>query len=410
MLTAELVHARRQKDALKLVPLGSRAEDALAIAEALVALAEDHVGRTREELEEAWRAIEVSARDEKLKSGLAKLVEDQLEFEVATEIDPETLRRDVFVRAAAARREGGFEREAVLSEIAEKHASTPEAIERGLYADLRAANVLARPSAHGSIVRGGAKAIVEGYDLAQAQAILLRATRVVVTLEKADPASLRAVLRKLKFHRLLCSAHREDKGGVRIEIDGPFSLFASVTKYGLALAIALPSLLAAGKAKIEADVRWGKERLPLRFALDGELVRASAEREPEPPDELRALMARYGEGEGAWRAERAHELLDLPGLGVVVPDLVMTRRKDGARVLVELMGYWSRDAVWRRVELAEKGLPSPVIFCVSERLRVSEAVLPEGSSAALLVYKGVITASALEAKLDAVLKGRTTAL
>jgi hypothetical protein len=62
-------------------------------------------------------------------------------------------------------------------------------------------------------------------------------------------------------------------------------------------------------------------------------------------------------------------------------------------VHVEVLGHWSRDAVWKRVELAEQGLPEPVLFCASERLRVSEAVLPETTGAALYMYKGALSAT-----------------
>ena len=59
------------------------------------------------------------------------------------------------------------------------------------------------------------------------------------------------------------------------------------------------------------------------------------------------------------------------------------------------MGFWSRDAVWRRIELAQKGLPDPVIFAVCKHLRVSEAALPEQASAALYVYAHKLSARAL---------------
>jgi hypothetical protein len=83
-------------------------------------------------------------------------------------------------------------------------------------------------------------------------------------------------------------------------------------------------------------------------------------------------------------------VLNLPGVGVCVPDLVFTR--DGAKtpVYLEVLGYWSRAAVWRRVELAEAGLPHRVIWAVSDRLRVSEAALPADLPASLYVYKGVM--------------------
>jgi hypothetical protein len=66
------------------------------------------------------------------------------------------------------------------------------------------------------------------------------------------------------------------------------------------------------------------------------------------------------------------------------------------------MGYWSRDALWRRVELVEAGLAARIVFVASSRLRVSEAVLSDDGNAGLYVYKGVIHAKTLIARVDAV--------
>jgi hypothetical protein len=63
------------------------------------------------------------------------------------------------------------------------------------------------------------------------------------------------------------------------------------------------------------------------------------------------------------------------------------------------LGYWSRDAVWRRVEMAQRGLPAPVLFAVSSRLRVSEAVLDESEHAALYVYKGSMSPSQVQKRI-----------
>jgi uncharacterized protein len=82
-----------------------------------------------------------------------------------------------------------------------------------------------------------------------------------------------------------------------------------------------------------------------------------------------------------------------------VPDLRF-EHPGGAAVFLEVMGYWSRDAVWRRVELVEKGMGAKVVFAVSSRLRVSEAVLEEHPSAALYVYKGSLSAKGVLDRLE----------
>ena len=75
-----------------------------------------------------------------------------------------------------------------------------------------------------------------------------------------------------------------------------------------------------------------------------------------------------------------------------VPDLAFVRARDGARVHFELLGFWSREAVWRRVELVRAGLPHRILFAVSKSLRVGEAVLDDAPHAALYVFTRVIAA------------------
>lgn len=401
MLTADHVHARRHKGELKLSPLGERRELALELATQLHEIALAHVGLTREELEDAWDAVEVGARDKKLADGLRKLVEDGLELEAAVDLDPVALRKEVFERATAVRRESdgeGFEREAVLRELAEARGMAVEALERGLYADLRSAHVLR------AVHAVAPRALVESYDLEQARAVLLRAVRVTARVRGATPGALRALFRKLKFLRLLHAIHPEPGGVTRIEIDGPYSLFDAVTKYGVSLGIALPALSACGAWQLVADVRWGPARAPLVFRLEGD-ARPEAGAIPDRlPDEVEALLARFEGRESPWSAARAEELLELPGVGLCVPDLTFTHRETGEVVHLEVMGFWSRDAVWRRVELVQAGLPSKILFAVSSRLRVSEAVLDDDAPGALYVYKGAMSPARVEERLDALIR------
>jgi len=206
---------------------------------------------------------------------------------------------------------------------------------------------------------------------------------------------------KLKFRQLMFQLAAEAGGGYRIEIDGPYSLFESVTKYGLELALLLPALESCDSVKLSADLRWGKKREVLKFEL--ELGRAGAFEATPPRDEIRNLLDAFAEAAN-WRAEPAQEVLDLPGIGLCVPDLCFSHQQTGEQVLCEVLGFWNRDAVWRRVELVEKGLGTKIVFVVSARLRVSEEVLGDADSAALYVYKGSINAKALERKLDALVQ------
>jgi isopentenyl diphosphate isomerase/L-lactate dehydrogenase-like FMN-dependent dehydrogenase len=67
-----------------------------------------------------------------------------------------------------------------------------------------------------------------------------------------------------------------------------------------------------------------------------------------------------------------------------------------------MLGFWSRDAVWTRVELAQRGLGARIVFCASSRLRVSAEVLDDEAPAALYVFKGKPSARALMERVEKV--------
>ncbi|MDB4986963.1 MAG: hypothetical protein JWN04_2141 [Myxococcaceae bacterium] len=390
MLTADLVRARRQGTELRVSEIGSKLRPrALALTADFIALAEAHVGQTRAELGEAFASIDVHASEHKLALGLRKLVEDCLEFEMEGAHDPRLLRSEIFVAAARERRALGageaLDRAAFLAREASARGLTPDLLLRALHADLRQAQVVK------SFVPVTPERLVHGYDLAQKQAVLLRAIEVVAEVHCRDPYAYRALFRKLKFFRLLHRIEALDSGGYRIRIDGPFSMFTSASKYGLELALALPALLACDQHKITSSIRWGKERLPLTFVIEG-TARAQGDEPARLPDEVDGLLARFAALGSAWSCEPASDILALPGIGLCVPDLRFVHGETGEVAYLEVMGYWSREAVWKRVELCDKGLSQRVIFAVSTRLRVSEEVLGDATSSELYVYKGALSA------------------
>lgn len=415
MLTADLVNVRRRKGELQLVDLDEEARvRARSIADTLIAEAIRCVGGTREDLEAALAAGDIGAREVRLRDGLVKLIEDRCRFSANEDVDVEGLRCDVFTSASRVRAalEPGmaFDRASVIGAAAARWNLSPEALDAALFADLRAAHVLLGFDAP------SAAALVNTYVQSQAQAVLLRAVKITVEIRGASPLALRALFRKLKFLRVLHTIAKSDHG-IRIVIDGPFSLFESATKYGLQLALVLPALECCDVWSLEADVRWGKTREALVFKLASPTPNATSERapwtEPALPTEVEELVKKLRALDSEWTVEPNMEVLELPGVGLTVPDLVFEKKPAakksskaktskaktvaGAadkpiRVYLEVMGYWSRAAVWQRVELVQAGLPERVLFALSSRLRVSEAVLEGDLPSALYVYKGAINA------------------
>ncbi len=397
MLTSDLVRARIKGDRLELRELGDKARDAaLRWSEDYIAILGESVGQRRAAVKEALADIPVPARGRKVADGLLKLLDDRSTWAMEEGATPMELREAVFARAGALRAALGpgeiLDREAVLAEVGAELGLSAEQLDDRLFGDLKAAHVLRE------FEPISAPELLAKWELGQRQAVLLKATRVRVDVKAAHPSAYRNLFRKLKFLRLLHSLHRRDDGSYRIVVDGPAALFSQTTKYGLQLALLIPALDACGAWTLSADVRWGQAKRALSYEAAGHGGGGAKER---LSDDVQALVKAFRKLKTDWTVRPATKILDLPGAGLCVPDLVFT--KDGEPVYFEVMGFWSRDAVWKRVELVERGLPQRVVFSVSSRLRVSEAALDDELPGALYVYKGVMNARRVLEKIEAAL-------
>lgn len=399
MLTADLVPIRRRGDALQLQPLPKDRRDRLvAAARAFVAILADHGGRSMSELQQRFGDVEVEPTDFKLLKGLRKLLEDRCTFESPAGLDVPGLRRAIFTTAARHRRELADEAEldvaAVLSEAAPSFAAREGAREPWLFADLNEHQLLTR------FERIDAEELVVAYEWAQKQAVLLRAVSVSVALLSPATAGARNLFRQLKFRRLLYTLKPREEGGYTVEIDGPFSLFSAVTRYGLNLALLLPTLDECGPWTLDARIRWDKTSKDYRFHLEGGQA-ASPDAPAYLSDDVEALIAQVRKNGRGWSVAPTDALLDLPGAGLCIPDLEFRHPDCDRPFYLEVMGFWSRDAVWRRVEMVQDGLPFSVLFAVSSRLRVSEKVLDGELPGQLYVYKGTMLTSQILERFDA---------
>ena len=399
MLTSDLVRATKRQGKLAPRYLSDKDKERLApIADALVATYRSMVGSTRGELDEAAAAIPHGARDRALVAGLRKLCDDRTELEQDSPIDPELARQTTFAISAAAHKSAhGYERAAVLAAAARALDVPQEALERALFADLKDAQVIR------SFEPVTGADLLASYDLALAQAVLLRATRLVLTFHDGRPGAVRDLFRAARFHGLLHVIERAPKGGWRVTLDGPFSLFDSVQKYGLRLAMFLPTALALESFELTGTVVWGAEKTPLELCLSSKdgLTPPRAARSFERP-EITALKAAFSALPSEWEVEDNDRVLVAKDGAAFVPDLVFSSRTTGEEVFLEVFGFWSRSAVWRRVEQIQAGLPARLVLAVSKGARVSEEVLDEAEGgSSLYVFRTAISAKEVLARLEA---------
>lgn len=455
MLTGDLVRAKVTRATVEPRFVDPDDVGLLALAQGLSELYRAHVGRARGELRSALQdharaAASVrgpeSAGRIRLERGLSKLLEDRSTFERPSSLDPEAVRALVFERAARARAAGSFERERVLVDAAAELASrgavaasegeseatrevetratgevaasaepvpvTPETVERALEADRK---VHERLLEHEGLAP---RDLLVRYNVALAQAVLLRATRVLVALE-VRPARIRHVLRALKFRGLLFRTVELPKplgksAGQRlgVELDGPLSLFGASTKYGLALAAVLPAILLCERFDLEAELSWGKARAPKTWKLSDRDLRSRSGalwlRSPipdpgaTPPPELEAFARRFEEIAPGWKATLAASLLpvgDGKDRRALVPDLRLRHEETKRTAWLELVTAARRETLDRRLELLAKAEVPGLVVAVARTLVKDRE--PGALPSCVLLFRGMPDAREVLARIEA---------
>jgi predicted nuclease of restriction endonuclease-like RecB superfamily len=405
MLTGKLLRVRYARD--RIVPCYLDVDDPAwrEVAERLLGLFRAQVGRTRGELEQELDDAFGESPTQLVHQGLAKLLEDRCEFEIASGHPPEKLRELVF-RAAALQRQGdggrdketgrqgdketgpngsvslspclpvslsSIDRDAVLREVGEGLGLTPEAVEQGLFADLRSEQRLAR------FKDTTAERLLQRYNVALAQAVLLRSTGMKVFVRNQAPQRYRQLLRLVKFHRLVCEVEATGPDAYCFRLDGPLSLFRATQKYGLQLALFLPAVLQCRDFDLEAELRWGAQRRPKRLALssrDG-LVSHYADRGAYVPADLRLFVDLFRKKVEDWEISEVTDLLPL-GDTFWAPDYRLTHRASGRSVYLDVLGFWRRSSIDKHLERLRRHAAHPFVLAVSEQLKVEESELPAG--------------------------------
>ena len=387
MLTVEHVRFRRSKGQLQIVPrCGASVDRAHELLDEALALARAHHGSTRGDLASALQALPTQDGEVLLGRAVAKLVLDRCDFQECDDVDVAALRREVFREAARERALGAFDRERVLGA-----AGAEFSLSAGQAADLLFSDIKDAHRVDASALPN-VDELMGDWELAELQAVFLRASTLTVDVTGA-PAQLRALLPALKFPQLMfVLLPSTSVDTLRLSIDGPLRPFCLPHRYGLKLALLLPSLVAYPRYRVEAAVQVKKTRAQEQFILAG--TGHGAPPETAASSTVERLFEDLTRAAGRdVSIERAATILPLPGVGAVVPDLLLTHESTGSICYIEVLGFWSRAAVWQRVELVEQGLLDPVIFCVSDKLRVSEAALKDTAPACLLAFKGVVSAA-----------------
>jgi uncharacterized protein len=378
MLTGKMVRVRYARDRILPYYLDTREESWHMVAEQLLDLFRAMRGHPRGELEQV---IEEAFGDDAslVHQGLAKLLEDRCEFETVSGQPPEAVRALVFRDATLERQaEGGiagFDRQAALARSAAALGVPAEELERSLFADLKSEQKLI------DFKDTTAEHLLERYNVALAQAVLLRATRVSVTVVGEPPARYRQLLRQVKFRRLMCEVERSGPDSHTLHLDGPLSLFSSTNKYGLQLAMFLPAVLLCKNFEVRAELRWGAQKKPKQFVLTPKerLVSHAPDYGMYAPPELNLFVDSFRKRVADWELTEETEVYPLGG-GFWVPDFRLVHKATGEEVKLEVLGFWRKSSAIKHLQSLQRHVKGRYILAVSDELHIEEKLeeLPPG--------------------------------
>ena len=398
MLTADLVKGRVTKGSLKLQKTDR--ESAEEFAKHLISRAEMSVGRSRALVLERLE-YKTSAKTLLLYRGLKKLVLDRASFDVPEGIDPVELRVALFSKMSEAfRQDSETTRESILEALAKERNTSAAELDAWLFADTKDAQRMVRFDSL------EVSDLLQEYERAKIQAVLLRAQSVCLYLENKDKNALRDVLRRIKFHGLLFDCEKQDEG-LRLTLDGPLSVFSQTTKYGLKLALALRAAMHLDVCEVSAQLMWGKStKKPAHFRCSAGGLAGQNTLESRASDRALAFLDKFNahleknKKKVSYRAELSTTVIDVGEQNLCFPDLLFTNA-EGQKAHLEFLGFWSREAVFRRVDWCAR-CDERLLFAYSDKLRVSEKVARGIKNAQLISYKSALSVREVIKSLDAV--------
>lgn len=385
MLTGKMVRVKQGRGRITPLYIDTHSADWIEVCERLLEVYRDRVGTSRGEFEADLKELFGDDPAQLIHQGLAKLVEDRCDFATESEVPPEQLRAAVFKKAAEARSDLArpWDRALILADAAVDLGVSVERLDATLFADLYSEQRLV------SFDDISPERLLERYNVSLAQAVLLRSTRVNVTVRREKPARYRQLLRAIKFHRLICDVEKVGPESYRLHLDGPLSLFSSTSKYGAQLAFFLPYVLLCRDFEVNAELLWGPKRQPRTFTLtpSDRLVSHLPDKGTYTPPELEMFVELFRKRIEDWQLVEETEVYPL-GSGFWVPDFQLIHTASGEVIKLEVLGFWRKASVEKHLAFLREHVKERYILAVSDGLHIEDAEL-EGLPAGIVRFRNM---------------------
>jgi uncharacterized protein len=322
-------------------------------------------GRTWRELTERFRApLPCAAPFWKSRAATAVLFRLWRAAEEAA-VKPCKAREELFLAATAAPERP---RNDVVAATAERLGITASDLDAALFADVPAERIV-RPPAEIPSVEGAALCV----NMAIAQSLLFRASVVTIRAEGA----VRPLVRQARLRGLLLSVRAGPPP--ELTISGPFALFRRTLLYGRALAELVPFLARTARFDLVArcSVRGQNGEVRLR---SGDPIFPAATLETFD-SKVEARFARdFKKTAPDWDLVREPEPVRA-GDTLIFPDFLIQHRLDPTRRhLLEIVGFWTRDYIEKKLAHLRRAGVANLILAIDEGRRCADGELPPGAS------------------------------
>ena len=372
MLTKEHLKHRIRQNRVKPVLLAGTSEE-IGLADRLVEHFAQAGGRTRLALER-----DLAGEDGTLAPAFCKLLWDRTE---ESDEDPaiKEERWRAFELAAEMRADFVGSPEEWRDTVAAKMGNQGDALRDALYGDLPECRQIA------SFRSLSGAELVQRYNCAQVQGLLLHAIDFTVDLTHCTLAERRAFFRQLKFHRLLAEVGSDPSGKkMLIQLSGPLSLFDNAQAYGMRLAQFFPHVLNLSRFKLAAVVKVKRKEVTLKIDEKTGIQSHYRKHGGHLPADIRECLAQYAEKyqpDLGIAIEPNLEFLHLGKQSYCFPDFKF--KVDGETYYIELFHRWHKHQLEGRIAAA--GDDSRLI------LGVARAALPKGVKIAEMTTRKAFT-------------------
>jgi hypothetical protein len=172
-----------------------------------------------------------------------------------------------------------------------------------------------------------------------------------------------------------------------VKIDGPASLFKLTRRYGTATAKLLPTIIANPEWTVEAKILWRYTNEICSFKLESWKHRTILKSPQQPTVSYDSVVeqdfADQFQGlKTGWQLKREPEPVPV-GKQVIIPDFSL--EKEGIKVYIEIVGFWTLEYLLRKIEKLKK-VDANMLVAVNENLACEKLANLEKAAPINIVY------------------------